>query len=255
MMNKNLILVTALCLGFLSLASDKIKVDYMKLTKKNLPNMQQLVQGALRATGVYLDSDQMERDIRRSAIYPDMTIRGHYYPEGLSRYGQLSYQSNQREDASGNITEEEVNEYKQIGYGPRNEWALTFEWNLTKLIHSHEERSLSARRVQLASMKRRRTVDVARRYAQLMNALPEDDADGADFGKIAIIYENALILDVWTDGMISRALDRDITIPQSDLLISETEKIITEEKESAYIEKIEESYEDQVTDLLDFIKK
>ena len=255
MMNKNLILVTALCLGFLSLASDEVKVDYMKLTKKNLPNMQQLVRGALRATGVYLDSDQMERDIRRSAIYPDMTIRGHYYPEGLSRYGQLSYQSNQREDASGNITEEEVNEYKQIGYGPRNEWALTFEWNLTKLIHSHEERSLSARRVQLASMKRRRTVDVARRYAQLMNALPEDDADGADFGKIAIIYENALILDVWTDGMISRALDRDVTIPQSDLRISETEKIITEEKESAYIEKIEESYEDQVTDLLDFIKK
>ena len=63
-----------------------------------------------------------------------------------------------------------------------------------------------------------------------------------------------MILDVWTDGMISRALDRDITIPQSDLFISETEKIVTEEKESAYIEKIEESYEDQVTDLLDFIK-
>ena len=255
MMNKNLILLIVLCIGYLSQASDKVKVDYMKLTKKNLPNMQQLVQGALRATGVYLDSAQMERDIRRSAIYPDMTIRGHYYPEGLSRYGELSYQSNQREDASGNITAEDVNEYKQIGYGPRNEWALTFEWNLTKLIHSHEERSLSARRVQLASMKRRRTVDVARRYAQLMNALPEDDADGADFGKIATIYENALILDVWTDGMISRALDTNITIPQSDLFISETEKIVTEEKESAYIEKIEESYEDQVTELLDFIKK
>ena len=255
MMNKNLILLIVLCIGYLSQASDKVKVDYMKLTKKNLPNMQQLVQGALRATGVYLDSAQMEKDIRRSAIYPDMTIRGHYYPEGLSRYGELSYQSNQREDASGNITAEDVNEYKQIGYGPRNEWALTFEWNLTKLIHSHEERSLSARRVQLASMKRRRTVDVARRYAQLMNALPEDDSDGADLGKIAIIYENALILDVWTDGMISRALDRDITIPQSDLFISETEKIVTEEKESAYIEKIEESYEDQVTELLDFIKK
>ena len=255
MMNKNLILITVLCIGYLSLASDEVKVDYMKLTKKNLPNMQQLVQGALRATGVYLDSAQMERDIRRSAIYPDMTIRGHYYPEGLSRYGELSYQSNQREDASGNITAEDVNEYKQIGYGPRNEWALTFEWNLTKLIHSHEERSLSARRVQLASMKRRRTVDVARRYAQLMNALPEDNVEDADDGKIAIIYENALILDVWTGGMITRALDRDITIPHSDLLISETEKIITEEKESAYIEKIEESYENQVTDLLDFIKK
>ena len=255
MMNKNLILLTVLCIGYLSLASDKVKVDYMKLTKKNLPNMQQLVQGALRATGVYLDSAQMERDIRRSAIYPDMTIRGHYYPEGLSRYGELSYQSSQREDASGNITAEDVNEYKQIGYGPRNEWALTFEWNLTKLIHSHEERSLSARRVQLASMKRRRTVDVARRYAQLMNALPEDNADDADDGKIAIIYENALILDVWTEGMITRVLDRDITIPHSDLPISETEKIISEEKESAYIEKIEESYEDQVTDLLDFIKK
>ena len=183
-----------------------------------------------------------------------MTIRGHYYPEGSSRYGQLSYQSSQSEDANAFSTED-VTEYKQIGYGPRNEWALTFEWNLTKLIHSHEERSLSARRVQLASMKRRRTVDVARRYAQLMNALPEDDADGADLGKIAIIYENALILDVWTDGMISRAIDTDITIPQSDLFISETEKIVTEEKESAYIEKIEESYEDQVTDLLDFIKK
>ena len=88
-----------------------------------------------------------------------------------------------------------------------------------------------------------------------MNALPEEDAEDADDGKISIIYENALILDVWTDGMITRVLDRDITIPQSHLLISDTEKIVTEEKESAYIEKIEESYEDQVTDLLDFIKK
>ena len=103
-------------------------------------------------------------------------------------------------------------------------------------------------------MKRRRTVDVARRYAQLMNALPEDDADDGDDGKIAIIYENALILDVWTDGMITHALNRDITIPHTDLLISETEKIVTEEKESAYIEKIEESYQDQVTDLLDLPK-
>ena len=74
MMNKNLILVTVLCLGYLSQAGDKVKVDYMKLTKKNLPNIQQLVQGALCATGVYLDSAQMKRDIRKSAIYPDMTI-------------------------------------------------------------------------------------------------------------------------------------------------------------------------------------
>ena len=61
MMNKKLIFLTVLCIGYVSLASDKVKVDYMKLTKKNLPNMQQLVQGALRATGVYLDSAQMER--------------------------------------------------------------------------------------------------------------------------------------------------------------------------------------------------
>ena len=135
--------------------------------------MQQLVR-RITATGVYLDSAQMEKDIRRSAIYPDMTIRGHYYPEGSARYRQLSYESSQTEDANSFSTED-VTEFKQIGYGPRNEWALTFDWNLTKLIHSHEERSLSARRVQLASMKRRRTVDVARRYAQLMNALPEDD--------------------------------------------------------------------------------
>jgi len=255
LMKKNLIFIIALSFFYLSQAIDLHKIDYTMLTKKNLPNMQQLVQGALSTTGIFLESAEMEKTIRNSAYYPDMTVRGYYYPEGSSRYGQLSYQSNERLDSSGNVTTEDVNEYKQIGFGPRNEWALTFEWNLTKLIHSHEERSLSARRVQLASMKRRRTVDVARRYAQLINALPQDDTDDADPGKIAVICENALILDVWTGGMITRVLKKDVSIPQSDLHIPENEEIIVEEKESVYIEKIEGSYEDQVTDLLDFIKR
>ena len=36
MMNKNLILLTVLCIGYLSLASDKVKVDYT-VDKKESP--------------------------------------------------------------------------------------------------------------------------------------------------------------------------------------------------------------------------
>jgi hypothetical protein len=58
----------------------------------------------------------------------------------------------------------------------------------------------------LASLNRRRTVDVARRYSQLIAALPLDNNDEVDYGKMAIIYENALILDVWTDGLLTKVI-------------------------------------------------
>jgi hypothetical protein len=185
------------------------KTDYMQLTKENMPHMQQLIQGALKETGINLHSSELTHRIRKSALYPDLTIRGHYFPEGVSEYDLLSYQSNRREESNGNISVETVDEYKQIGFSDRTEWAVTFEWNFTKLIHSHEERSLSARRSQLASLKRRRSVDVARRYAQLYNVLPETKAEPADVGKMAIIYEHAIMLDVWTGGMITLALEAD----------------------------------------------
>ena len=73
-------------------------------------------------------------------------------------------------------------------------------------MYSHEERNLSSRQVQLASLNRRRTVDVARRYSQLIAALPLDNNDEVDYGKMAIIYENALILDVWTDGLLTKVI-------------------------------------------------
>ena len=157
--------------------------------------------------GIDLHSSELTQKIRKSALYPDLTIRGHYFPEGVSEYDLLSYQSNRREESNGNISLETVDEYKQTGFSDRTEWAVVLEWNFTKLIHSHEERSLTARRTQLASLKRRRSVDVARRYAQLYNALPETKAEPADMGKMAIIYEHAIVLDVWTGGMITSALD------------------------------------------------
>ena len=185
------------------------KTDYMQLTKENMPHIQQLIQGALKATGINLHSSELTHKIRKSALYPDLTIRGHYFPEGVSEYDLLSYQLSRREESNGNISVETVDEYKQTGFSDRTEWAVTFEWNLTKLIYSHEERSLTGRRSQLASLKRRRSVDVARRYAQLYNVLPETKAEPADLGKMAIIYEHAIMLDVWTEGMITLALEAD----------------------------------------------
>ena len=49
------------------------------------------------------------------ALYPDLTARMHYYPEGLSVYDELSYQSSLRDDSNGNVNIENVDEYKQTG--------------------------------------------------------------------------------------------------------------------------------------------
>ena len=220
------------------------KVNYMELTKEKMPHMQSLVKGALRATGLFLNSADMEKKLRMSALYPDLTARMHYYPEGLSVYDELSYQSSLRDDSNGNVNIENVDEYKQTGFSERTEWALTLEWNLTKLIHSHEERSLSGRRVQLASLNRRRTVDVARKYSQLMAALPNDSSESPDEGKMAIIYENAIVLDVWTDGMITEAL-----LPKRKMIMSNQEEFESEPLKS----QEQSDYEREVSDLLDLI--
>ena len=182
------------------------KVDYMMLTRKSVPPMKILVDATIETMGINLNSDEAVKKIRNSALLPDFTARWHYYPEGLSKYDELYYLSSERTDSNGGYNFETVEEFKQVGFNERSEWAVTFEWNLTKLMYSHEERNLSSRQVQLASLNRRRTVDVARRYSQLIAALPLDNNDEVDYGKMAIIYENALILDVWTGGLLTKVI-------------------------------------------------
>ncbi len=187
------------------------KVDYMKLTRQSIPHMQVLVQGALDNMGIGMNSTAMTKTIRRGALLPDFTVRAAYHPDGLAEYERLNYESSRRSDSNNpnnpaNI--QTIDEYKQTGFTSRSDWAVTLEWNLTHLIHSQKERSLSARRVQMASLQRRRIVDVAKRYALLMGAFPADKNEAADPAKMASILENAVILDVWTGGMLTRVLER-----------------------------------------------
>lgn len=190
-------------------AKEYSKVDYMKLTRKSVPHMQVLVQGALDNTGIEVNSTKMTKAIRRGAFLPDLTLRTAYQPEGLAEYEQLTYQASERRTLPSEDLESSrnVTEHKQTGFTDRMDWGVTLEWDLTQLIHSNEERSLSARRVQWASLQRRRTVDVAKRYALLMGALPAEEDQAADPAKMAVILENAIMLDVWTGGMLTQVLE------------------------------------------------
>ena len=199
------LVLTAACFAE---AEHHVDVDYMKLTRKSMPHMQCLVQGAINHLDVHLDTDALTRGIKMGAFLPRFTARASYNPDGIDSYDQLNYGAYSRYNVTDGYTEStrSVSEDKQTGYDSRTDWGVSLEWDLTRLIHSNDERTLTSRRVQKASLVRRRTVDIARRYALLMGALPVDENEEADPGKMAIILENATILDVWTDGMLTQTL-------------------------------------------------
>ena len=61
---------------------------------------------------------------------------------------------------------------------------------------------------------------------------------------MAIIYENAIVLDVWTDGMITEAL-----LPKRQMIMSNQEEFESEPLKS----QEQSDYEREVSDLLDLI--
>lgn len=205
---KNFTMSLILMAACLAGAEHHADVDYMKLTRKSMPHMQCLVQGAINHLDVHLDTDALTRGIKMGAFLPKFTARASYKPDGVDSYERLNYDAYSRYNETDGYTEStrSVSEDKQSGYDSRTDWAVMLEWDLTRLFHSNDERTLSSRRVQKASLVRRRTVDIARRYALLMGALPADESEEADPGKMAMILENATILDVWTDGMLTQIL-------------------------------------------------
>lgn len=205
---KNFIISLVLMAAGCAVAERYPDVDYMKLTRKNMPHMQCLVQGALNNLDVHLDTDALTRGIKMGAFLPKFTARASYTPDGVNSYDRLDYLAYERYNVDQAYTEStrSVTEDKQTGYDGRTDWGVMLEWDLTKLFHSNDERTLTSRRIQKASLVRRRTVDVARYYSLLMGALPEDENEAADPGKMAVILESATILDVWTDGMLTQVL-------------------------------------------------
>lgn len=201
------LVLTAACFAE---AEHHANVDYMKLTRKSMPPMQCLVQGALNNLDVPLDTDALTRRIKTGAFFPKFTARVSYNPDGVNSYDRLNYPAYERYNVDQGYTEStrSVTEDTQTGYDSRTDWGVTLEWNLTKLFYSYDERTLTSRRIQKASLVRRRTVDVARYYSLLMGALPEDENEDADPGKMAMILESATILDVWTDGMLTQVLQK-----------------------------------------------
>jgi hypothetical protein len=199
-------------------AEDYSHIDYMKLNRKSMPHVQLLIQKALDHLEVNeIDgSEEWRQRFRRNGLYPKLQVFAAYAEEGVPHKDWVEYVSQDRYDGSASydsppggvdVKRRTTATYEATGHDPVLDWGVKLTWDLTQLVFNYDEHQVLYRKSTQASLVRRRTVDVSKRYALLMGALPEDEFEEADPGMMAVIFENASILDEWTDGLLTKVLE------------------------------------------------
>ncbi len=197
-------------------AEDFSHIDYMKLNRKNMPHVQSLIQGALHNLDIAIGSAaSLNRKFRMNGLFPKLRTYATYRQDGIAHKDWMEYTTAERYNgddystppSSDYYSRSSAESYSQTGYDSTLDWGVGLTWDLTDLVFSAEERSVISRKNSHASQIRRRTVDVGKRYALLMGALPPDETEEADPDMMAVILENASILDEWTGGLLTRILE------------------------------------------------
>ena len=175
---------------------DEFKVDYLKLTQKNLPHRQVMIQAGLD----YSDIDdyslaEYNRKTRLAALLPKLRLQVQLQEDGVPEYGYVdNYQV-------GSATIDRWNDNGE--YSDRPVYGGYVEWDLSEVVWSRSMVSASQNKAREASVKRRRIVEISRRYTVLFGSLPKDSSEAVKPGQIARILENAIYLDKITGYLLT----------------------------------------------------
>lgn len=204
-MNMKKIIGLGLMLGsfccFAQTGQKEGEVDYLKLTQENLPHRQVMIQAGLDYSDIddYSLADN-NRKIRMAALLPKLRLQAQLQEDGVPEYGYVdNFQT-------GSAT---IDRWNDTGdYGDRAVYGGYVEWDLSEVIWSRSMVSASQNKAREASVKRRRIVEISRRYTVLFGSLPKDSSESVRPGQIARILENAIYLDKITGYLLTDTLSQ-----------------------------------------------
>ena len=201
-------------------------IDYLKLTRENLPCPKVIVSAAYNNLDFNLTTfkERVAR-VHSSALLPESVNFGYgHAPDGLSSYGfseRISeatrdgfFQNSRTNQQHGTMPNEYLN---------RESLSLSMRWDLQKLFgFDSEELNTLADVINQVDQEGFALNQIARSYGQLIAALPKDASEQIQEAKILIILENAAILDTLSGGLIADKLMEEASAPL-DILKSDSE--------------------------------
>ena len=209
----NFILAACILAGgtFSQAGQDGVKAgEFLSLTRKTIPSLQAVIQGALDATRAEkVPLHVMKKRARRSALLPRLRIRADYDLDAYDNYGYVedarvyTYDGgNQQDGRTKSDRWERTDQDDRFSYG------AYAEWDLRVFIWEKQDQQLAQQYAKQGGVLRRRVVEVSKRYAALISMLPRDDSGSVASSDIADVLDNAIYLDAVTDQLLSDTLNR-----------------------------------------------
>ncbi len=187
-------------------------VDYLKLTRANLPHVKSLQKAVLKNLDFQTELlRDIQRRIQLSALLPYSVALGY----GLDDDAVSNFGTNGKRTYAHTPTSS-TSEYTTFGetYGAlpnqnsdSESVSLSMTWNLADVFGHNVDKLYAVSDVMSQNDQESfAIVEVAKRCAKLMVALPERAGEEISSSQIYVIYENASILDSLSGLMITKAL-------------------------------------------------
>ena len=183
--------------------------DYLKLTRKNLPHVQVLIQEALDNMDILPDDlNSRKKRARLSALLPKIRVTGSLQEDAVPEYGMVNdFIMMERQYDNGNDLESSIDRHGLTGeYDDRLVYGASVQWDLRNLIWSSPETQQAQQAARRSSSRRRRITEVSARYFALAAVLPDDSSGDVDDSDIGTVIEQALYLDRISGDYLSRIL-------------------------------------------------
>lgn len=191
-------------------------VDYLKLTRGNVPNARTLVDETLKNLDFNLATfKERVRKIRMSSFLPESVNLGYdHYDSALREFGfsgKRSYETNYENDGSGDIRDEKTSTNRLYGntgqYSDGERFSLSMRWDLADLFGVNSETLYTLGNVMNQIDQEGFAIgQIAKSYGKLMAALPAEADQEISESQVYVIFENAGILDTLSGGALTAAL-------------------------------------------------
>ena len=226
-------------------------VDYLLLTRDNMPSPAEVIQGCL--DNLDFDSESYESYMKKKKVaawMPLLHVGGEVQQDKLNDY---DYVQNFQKDYNFNGSDNQGQTFggqQQTGYDDSVLLDVWAQWDLRDIVYDVDQQTLINAEVSNENERHFLYAEVSKRYGQLYSLLPKETGDKIPAARAVRLLESASILDAMSGFLISDALknlsseglEKTVVAPNGAIEFSPEEQDV---KEPAVIE-VDDGQDDTV---------
>jgi hypothetical protein len=200
----------------MSMAESSENINYLRLTRANLPSAKEIIAGCLANLDFDSESyDSYRKKERLSAWLPSVHVGAEVQEDRYTSFGYVEDVQVVNNGGGGVNTAQSYDGYTANGYDDAAFFEAWLQWDLRDFVYKVRRHLVIAAQKNQENERHFLYNEVSKRIAKLWVLLPEKKGDPIPEAKKARIIENAAILDALSGSMLSdavRALDVEVEI-------------------------------------------